>query len=77
MLRSLSPRGMHTVDALHEEKGEQGEKQPGNLQPENAAGMGKRPQQGLAEGAGAPLRVGYLVDSVGVGPTLRPGLRWQ
>ncbi len=53
VLGALPPRSMHAIDVLTEEKRKQGKKQPGDFQPQDAAGMVKRPPNGLAEFLGS------------------------
>jgi hypothetical protein len=52
MVRSLPPGGEHAIHALHEEERKKSEKQAGDFQPQDTAGVGKRAQKSLAEGFG-------------------------
>ena len=55
MLRTLPPSGAYAIDALHKKECKEGEEQASNLQPQYAAGMSKRAQDGLAESLGSAL----------------------
>ena len=66
MFRTLPPGGVHAIDTLHKENRKKGEEQAGNLQPQNAAGVGKRAQDGLAKGLGPPLGGYGLADAGGL-----------
>lgn len=49
MIRAGSPVGPQTVDALDEEKAEEGEEESCDFEPEDAASVNKRAPDGLAK----------------------------